>query len=405
MTLCLVTGGAGFIGSHTVDLLLEKGCHVRVLDDLQPRVHPRGQPPWVPEEVEFVQGDVANPSHLARVLEGVEVVFHLAAYQDYMPDFSRFIHTNTESAALLFELIVSDRKRYPVQKIVFASSQAVCGEGRYVCPACAGHPTPTIQAQLSATLQSPISDFDLPSSAIHIPGPRSIEQLWRGDWEIRCPVCGEIMQPLLIDEGTVSPGTAYGISKYSIELLADRLGRRYGIPTVCMRYSYVQGPRNSFYNAYSGIARRFALRLLHGLPPIIYEDGQQLRDYVNVRDVARANVLVMEDPRADYQVFNVGGGRAVTVLEFARIMLDAFDSDLEPLIPGEFRLGDTRHTVSDISKLRALGWEPTIPVEQNVKEYVAWMREQRVTKEYLLEAEKLMREQGVLRRVRKGSGR
>jgi dTDP-L-rhamnose 4-epimerase len=178
--------------------------------------------------------------------------------------------------------------------------------------------------------------------------------------------------------------------------VAEEIARRYGIPTVCMRYTYVQGPRNSFYNAYSGIARRFALRLLHGLPPIIYEDGQQLRDYVNVRDVARANVLVMEYPRADYQVFNVGGGRAVTVLEFARIMLEAFGSDLEPLIPGEFRLGDTRHTVSDISKLRALGWEPTIPVEQNVAEYIAWIKEQRGTREYLEEAERVMREQGVV---------
>jgi dTDP-L-rhamnose 4-epimerase len=218
------------------------------------------------------------------------------------------------------------------------------------------------------------------------------------------------MQPLLIDEDTVSPGTAYGISKYAIELLADRLGRRYGIPTVCMRYTYVQGPRNSFYNAYSGIARRFALRLLHGLPPIIYEDGQQLRDYVNVRDVARANVLVMEDPRADYQpfdglrtaVFNVGGGRAVTVLEFARIMLDEFRSDMEPLMPGEFRLGDTRHTVSDISKLRSLGWEPTIPVEQNVAEYVAWIKEQHGTREYMEEAERVMREQGVVQKVERG---
>jgi dTDP-L-rhamnose 4-epimerase len=406
VTRVLVTGGAGFIGSHTVDLLLERGYQVRILDDLQPRVHPRGKPPYIPPEAEFIKGDVANRADLARALEGMEVVFHLAAYQDYMPDFSRFIHTNTESAALLFELIVSDRKRYPVQKIVFASSQAVCGEGRYLCPICAGGITPpTIQEQLSgvshepSATHHPSSIFHFPSSGVHVPGPRPIEQLRRGDWEIHCPICGEYMQPLPIDEATVSPGTAYGISKYAIELLADRLGRRYGIPTVCMRYTYVQGPRNSFYNAYSGIARRFALALLHGLPPVIYEDGHQLRDYVNVRDVARANVLVMEDSRADYQVFNVGGGRAVTVLEFARIMLNAFGSDLEPLIPGEFRLGDTRHTVSNISKLRALGWEPTVPVEQNVAEYVAWIKEQRGTKEYLEEAERMMRELGVVRVV------
>ena len=409
----LVTGGAGFIGSHTVDLLLEGGCDVRILDNLQPRVHPRGKPPWVPKKAEFIRGDVVNPSDLARALEGMEAVFHLAAYQDYMPDFSRFIHTNAESAALLLELLVSNRKRYPVRKIIFASSQAVCGEGRYLCPTCAGGIfAPSIQEQLSAisressathepssTVHTAFPNFHFPSSAVHVPEPRPIEQLRRGDWEIHCPICGKYMQPLLIEESTLNPGTAYGISKYAIELLADRLGRRYGIPTVCMRYTYVQGPRNSFYNAYSGIARRFALRLLHCLPPIIYEDGKQLRDYVNVRDVAQANVLVMEDRRADYQVFNVGGGRAVPVLEFAGIMLDTFDSDLEPLIPGEFRIGDTRHTVSDISKLRALGWEPTVPVEQNVAEYVAWIREQRGTKEYLEQAERVMREQAVVQGI------
>jgi len=413
----LVTGGAGFIGSWTVDLLLEKGYEVRILDSLQRRVHPRGEPPWVPKEAEFIQGDVANPADLALALRGVDYVFHLAAYQDYMLDFSHFIHTNTESAALLFELIVSDRQRYPVQKIIFASSQAVCGEGRYLCRGAGERGrggegvrgSPCLPLSLSPSLLVSLSSQDGGHGVI-IPPPRSLEQLKRGDWDIHCPVCGEYMQPLLIDEATVSPGTAYGISKYAIELLADRLGRRYGIPTVCLRYTYVQGPRNSFYNAYSGIARRFALRLLHGLPPIIYEDGQQLRDYVNVRDVARANVLVMEDPRADYQpfdglrtaVFNVGGGRAVTVLEFARIMLDAFGSDLEPLIPGEFRLGDTRHTVSDISRLRSLGWEPTIPVEQNVAEYVAWIKEQRGTREYLEEAERVMREQGVIWKVEGG---
>ncbi len=398
----LVTGGAGFIGSHTVDLLLEKGYQVRVLDSLQPRVHPRGKPPWVPNDVQFVRGDAADPAALAQALEDIDVVFHLAAYQDYMPEFSRFIHSNAESTALLFELIVSDRKRYPVNKIVFASSQAVCGEGRYLCLGASNGKTQTIKITHD-NFGYHYSSGD--GHGIIVPGPRSLQQLRLGDWNIHCPFCGAYMQPLLIDEATVSPGTAYGISKYAIELLADRLGHRYGIPTVCMRYTYVQGPRNSFYNAYSGIARRFALRLLHNLPPVIYEDGQQLRDYVNVRDVARANILAIEDPRADYQVFHVGGGRAVTVLEFARIMLDAFKSDLEPLVPGEFRLGDTRHTVSDISKLRALGWEPTVPVEQNVAEYVAWIKEQRGTEEYLEEAERLMREQGVVRRVENRGGR
>ncbi len=397
MRLCLVTGGAGFIGSHTVDRLLERGYEVRILDNLQPRVHPRGKPGFVSDGAEFIHGDVSDPEVLGRALEEVDYVFHLAAYQDYLPDFSRFIHTNTESAALLFELAVSDRRRYPVQKIVFASSQAVAGEGVYLCPACAGAVrVPAIQDQLQAGL-SPVAEF--PPAAVHVPGPRPVEQLKRGQWEVNCPVCGGEMAPLLIPESTISPGTAYGISKYAIELLADRLGRRYGIPTVCMRYTYVQGPRNSFYNAYSGIARRFALRILHGLPPVVYEDGRQLRDYINVRDVARANILAIEDERTDHQVLNVGGGRAVTVLEIASMMQKAFGSRLEPAVPGEFRLGDSRHTISDISRLRALGWEPEIPVEHNISEYTEWIREQDGTGEHLEEAERVMRENGVLLQV------
>ncbi len=301
--LCLVTGGAGFIGSHTVDLLVERGYQVRVLDSLQPRVHPTGAPSWLSPSAEFVQGDVTDATVMREVLEGVQSVIHLAAYQDYMPDFSRFIHTNTESAALIFEIAVSDPARYPVQKVVFASSQAVCGEGRYVCTRCAGGvDAPSIAEQLA----QPSLAYGFPPDAVHMPAPRSMEQLRRGDWSVRCPKCGEALSPLLIDELTVSPGTAYGISKYAIELLADRLGRRYQIPTACMRYTYVQGPRNSFHNPYSGIARRFVLRLLDGLPPIIYEDGAQLRDYVNVRDVARANVLVLEDERSKFQGIQCG---------------------------------------------------------------------------------------------------
>ncbi len=393
----LVTGGAGFIGSHTVDLLLEKNYHVRVLDSLQPRVHPKGKPAWVPPEVEFMQGDVANRGDLSAALEGVHYVFHLAAYQDYLPDFSTFIHTNTESSALLFELIVSDRKKYPVRKMVFASSQSVCGEGRYLCPRCSGRPDyPDIHEQVAG--RAPRTSSALMRGE-HVPGPRSLDQLRRGDWEMHCPDCGTVMRPLIIEESTASPGTTYAISKYAIELLAERLGRRYDIPTACMRYTYVQGPRNSFYNAYSGIARRFALRIMNHLPPVIYEDGGQLRDYINVRDVARANVMALEDDRANYQVFNVGGGRAVTVRELAAIMLREFGSSLEPQIAGEFRLGDTRHTISDIGRLRALGWEPSIPVEQNIREYVAWIRDQQNTRQYLEEAERVMRDQGVVQSV------
>jgi dTDP-L-rhamnose 4-epimerase len=398
----LVTGGAGFIGSHTVDLLLQRGYRVRILDNLQPRVHPKGKPDWVPEDAEFIKGDVANPCDLAQALDGADGVFHLAAYQDYLPDFSTFIHTNTESTALLFELIISNRRRFPVRKIVFASSQSVCGEGRYLCTGGEEigrtHYASRSARHIRMRGSAPITP--LPGHGIVSPGPRPLEQLRRADWEVRCAQCNAEMEPLLIDEATVYPHTAYGISKYTIELLADRLGRRYDVPTACMRYTYVQGPRNSFYNAYSGVARRFAMRILHGLPPVVYEDGGQLRDYVNVRDVALANVLALERNESDFQVLNVGGGRAVTVLEFARIMLRALDSDMEPEVAGEFRLGDTRHTVSDIARMRQLGWEPSVPVEENVRQYVEWLGTQSVNKEYLLEAERVMQESGVVQATR-----
>ncbi len=375
--MILVTGGAGFIGSHTVDLLLEKGYAVRILDNLQPRVHPRGKPDYVPKEAEFILGDVTVRADLERALEGVDFVLHLAAYQDYLPDFSTFIHVNTESTALIFEMVVANPKRFPVQKVVVAASQAVSGEGKYRC---------------KGNCQS--------KDGVFYPGPRPLEQLRRGEWDFRCPTCGGSAEPMLIDEATCNhPHTAYGISKYALELLAFNLGRRYGIATAAMRYTYVQGPRNSFYNAYSGIARRFALRIRAGLPPICYEDGQQVRDYVNVRDVARANVIVLESPQANGLSYNVGGGRAVTVREFAGIMLRAANSSLEPQIPGEFRLGDTRHTVSDISRMRALGWEPTAPVEQNVREYLDWLDTQSGTGEYLFEAERIMKEQQVVQKV------
>ena len=363
----LVTGGAGFIGSHTVDLLLEKGHRVKILDSLQQRVHPRGKPVYVPKEVEFIHGDVRSREDMNRALQDVEAVFHLAAYQDYMPDFSTFFHVNTTSTALLFELIVE--QRYPIEKVVLASSQSVYGEGKYRCEA----------------------------HGIQYPSPRSSEQLERRDWEVHCPVCNAFMEPMPIDEAMVNPHTAYGISKYSLEMVGKHLGKKYGIPTVSMRYSIVQGPRNSFYNAYSGICRIFTLRLLHDQPPVVYEDGEQLRDYVYVGDVARANVLALEDERADYECFNVAGQQGTTVLEFAHLTARVCGKDIEPLVPGVFRFGDTRHTVSTSARLEALGWKASVPLPQIVEEYVEWVKAQPDAEDYYAEAERKMKAMNVVR--------
>lgn len=367
MKRVLVTGGAGFIGSHTCDLLLERGYDVSVLDGLQSRVHPRGQPPWLPTEVKLIVGDVNHREVWARALDGVAYVFHLAAYQDYMPDFSTFIRVNAESTALLYELIVG--RKFPVEKVVLASSQSVYGEGKYVC---------------------------VKHGEVY-PGPRPVTQLARGEWDPLCPRCGRIMQPAAIDESVVNPHTAYGISKFAAELLALQLGRRYGIPTVALRYSIVQGPRNSLHNAYSGVCRIFTQRILHGRAPVVFEDGQQLRDYVHVRDAAAANLFVLEHASCDYAALNVGGGRGVTVLEFARAVAQACGRAVEPLVPGEFRVGDTRHTVSDSTRLEGLGWQRRYSLEQIVRDYVAWVAVQEDVQDRSEEAAAEMKRQGVLR--------
>ncbi len=365
----LVTGGAGFIGSHTVDLLLKKGHTVRVLDALEPPVHrDRQAPAYLPREVELMLGDVRDRTAWERALEGVEAVFHFAAYQDYLPDFSKFFHVNAAGTALLYEIAVE--KRLPLQKVVVASSQAIYGEGQYTCP----------------------------QHGRQIPGSRSEAQLKAKDWELHCPACGQPLKSEITAEETgVSPHNSYAISKYAQEMLALNLGRRYGLPTVAMRYSIVQGARQSFRNAYSGAMRIFAMQALAGQPLTVYEDGRQLRDFVYVGDAARANVLVFEDPRAEYQAFNVGGGRAIQVLEFARIVAARAGTGVEPRVTGEYRFGDTRHIISDIAKLRALGWAPQGTVEGNADEYLAWAQSQPDFRNYADEARAYMQKVGTVR--------
>jgi dTDP-L-rhamnose 4-epimerase len=367
MNRILITGGAGFIGSHTADRMLERGYGVRVLDCLQPRVHRAGRPDYLARDVEFMEGDVRDRAAWERALDGVDAVFHLAAYQDYMPDFSTFLNVNAGSTALLYETAVA--RRLPLQKIVLASSQSVYGEGRY---ACGDH-------------------------GIMYPGSRPIEQLERGAWEHACPQCGCVLTPAALDESFANPHTAYGISKYAAELLGLALGRRYGIPTVALRYSIVQGPRNSPHNAYSGVCRTFTQRLLHHRPPVIYEDGRQLRDYVHVQDVASAHVAVLESPAADFEVFNVGGQRAVSVAEFAGVVTAACGANLEPILSGEFRVGDTRHTISSSAKIERLGWRPRLSVEQIVTDYVGWARQQQNVPDSTEQAAAEMTARGVLR--------
>lgn len=368
----LITGGAGFIGSHTADALLAQGHSVRILDNLQLPVHRRGKPDYLPAAAEFVFGDVRDARTLEYALQGMDAVYHLAAYQDYLPDFSTYFDVNAVSTARLYEIIVG--RKLPVRRVVVASSQAVLGEGLYEC-ATHGRFIPDIRIQA---------------------------QLERGEWEHRCPTCGVPVIPVPTPETSINPQNQYALSKHSAESIAVHLGRRYGIPSVAMRYSIVQGPRQSFYNAYSGAMRIFALHLFFRRPPVIYEDGCQLRDYVNIRDVVDANLRVLEDSRADHQVFNVGGGRAYTVNEFYDALQEETGRAVAPLIGSSYRYGDTRHIISDVSRLQALGWRPRHTIRDSIRAYWEYLNQQQDIDDILQHAQRTMRDLDVVRSVAAG---
>jgi dTDP-L-rhamnose 4-epimerase len=367
----LITGGAGFIGSHTAEELLRGGYEVRLLDNLTPPVHDGSGawPSWLPRDAERVLGDVRNRDDWAKSLRGVDGVIHLAAHQDLLPNFSQFFHVNSVGTALLYEVIVAEK--LPVKKIVVASSQFVYGEGRYRCAQCGEV----------------------------FPDGRDPRRLAKGLWEPVCPKCGAAIEPMPLQETHANPKNQYSIAKYSQELTAVALGRNYGIPSAALRYSIVQGARQSYRNAYSGVLRVFTLSNLAGRPAPVFEDGGQLRDYVNVGDVARANRLALESDTANYEVFNVGGGHSCTVLEFAAIVSETLGVNVGLDVSGEYRVGDTRHSVSDISKLQRLGWYPTKTPRDSVREYVEWIRGERLDRDYAAEALGALRQAGALRKA------
>src|SRR5580658_10334339 len=362
----LVTGGAGFIGSHLVDRFLRDGFRVRVLDSLDKKTHPFGRPAYLPSSVEFLHGSVTDRRMLRKALEDVDVVSHQAAYQDYMPDFSKFMHVNGVGTALLYELIVRDC--LPVKKIIVASSQAVYGEGQYEC---AKH-------------------------GLFLPRPRSHEQLAVGEWEVQCPRCGMRATSLLLSEEHMNPFNQYAVSKLSEEKTALGLGWLHGIPTVALRYSITQGARQSLYNHYSGVCRIFCSRALRGDPLIIYEDGQQTRDFTHIKDIVEANMLVLQKDEADFQAFNVGSGKATKIQEYANEVLRRIPSPAEVRVSGEYRLGDNRHSISNIDKLKKLGWRPRLGLQAILDDFLEWIKSIGGIPERIPDADLEMRRAGVV---------
>jgi len=368
----LVTGGAGFIGSHVAEALLARGHEVRALDNLDPQVHgPAAQrPARLPSDVELIIGEVRDRAALARALDGIDAVVHLAAavgVGQSMYQVEHYIGVNSGGTATLWELLIERRDR--IRKVVVASSNTVYGEGLYACAAC-----------------GPLA-----------PRVRPAAQLQQGRWEIECPRCGALCQPSATPETKLpAPQSPYALTKYDQERLCLLLGRAYGIPAVALRLFNVYGPGQSLSNPYTGAAAIFACRALNGQSPVIYEDGLQTRDLVHVRDIARAVTRALESEVSD-EVFNLGTGQPTGILELAAKICERLGANVRPQVVGKFRAGDIRHCTADLTRANAvLGFEPTISLDQGLDDLLDWAHGQEAADRFAT-AERELTERGLSR--------
>ena len=346
----LVTGGAGFIGSHVVDSLVARGDDVRVLDSLDGQVHD-GLPGYLSGAAEFVEGDVRDPSAVAASLDGVDRVVHLAAavgVGQSMYEIERYTSINTLGAAVLLEKVLEVRDR--IKKIVVASSMSIYGEGLYRCEAEGKELSPRM---------------------------RSDDQLRAREWEPRCPSCGQELRAIPTAESTpITPGSIYAIGKRDHEEMTLVAGRAYSFPATALRFFNVYGPRQALSNPYTGVAAIFSSRLMNGRPPVIFEDGLQSRDFVHVSDISAAVLAALEPGAADGEALNVGTGVPTTVVQVAEVLARELGVDLAPEVKNVFRAGDIRHCFADISRVRELlSYEPAVDFAQGMRELVGWLAE------------------------------
>ncbi len=345
----LITGGAGFIGSHVADRLLAKGYRVRALDNLSPQVHgeQRQRPDYLDPEVELMIGDIRDGDAVDRALDGVDAVFHFAAkvgVGQSMYQVADYLDTNVTATGVLLEALI----KHPVERLVMASSMSIYGEGMY------------------RTDDGRVVD-----------GRRDSERLRAGDWDAYGP-SGESLHPIPTTEAKPpSIASIYAMSKLDQERMSLMLGETYGIPTTALRFFNVYGERQALSNPYTGVLAIFASRLLNGNPPQIFEDGQQRRDFVSVHDVSDACALALERDEAVGRAFNIGSGHDVSVTEVAQRVAAALDLDIEPEVTGKYRTGDIRNCFADISLAREqLGFDPKIRLESGIRSLSAWLEDQ-----------------------------
>jgi len=347
----LVTGGAGFIGSHLTDALVEGGHNVRVLDLLVPQVHGSDTPQYLNPAAEFIRADICDAPTVKSALKGIDVVYHEAAevgVGQSMYEIQRYVRANDLGTAVLLENLIEHRDH--IRKLIVASSMSIYGEGAYQCTGCR-----EVYPQL-----------------------RPAAQLLERRWEMECPSCGEQVAPSgTREDKPLFPTSVYAVTKQDQEQFCLVTGRAYGIPSVALRYFNVYGPRQALSNPYTGVCAIFSARLLNDQRPMIFEDGEQTRDFVHVSDIVQANLLALETDRGDYQAINVGTGVATSVRQISQLLAQGLGKDLEPEIVGKYREGDIRHCVADISRARdLLGYEPRVRLDQGIPELLKWVSKQ-----------------------------
>jgi dTDP-L-rhamnose 4-epimerase len=343
----LVTGGAGFIGSHLVDALVDAGHKVRIFDSLVEQVHGGVRPEHINPKAEFIHGDVCDADAVKQALDGVEVIYHQAAevgVGQSMYEIVRYVKANDLGTAVLLEEMIKRPGQF--RKLIVASSMSIYGEGAYRNPATGE----TVNPQL-----------------------RSDEQLTSHEWELRA---GDVeLEPIGTPEvKPLFPTSVYAVSKQDQEQYCLAVGRAYKIPTVAFRYFNVYGTRQALSNPYTGVCAIFSSRLMNDQAPTIFEDGEQSRDFVHVSDIVRANMLAIETDGGDYQAMNIGTGRATSVRQIAELLAKGLGKDIAPEIVAKYREGDIRHCVADISLARKLiGYEPSVTLEQGLAELLDWL--------------------------------
>lgn len=344
----LVTGGAGFIGSHLVDGLIEKRYRVRVLDNLYSQIHPTEKlPAYFSKKAEFIKGDVTKRRDWMKALNGVDAVFHLAAavgVGQSMYEIEHYVKVNSLGTAILLDILANTKHR--IKKVIVAASMSSYGEGTYRCDVC----------------------------GIVRPPLRSEIQLQKHDWEVRCPNCNRYVKPVPTPEDAKqNSNSIYAIGKKEQEEMVLNIGTAYNIPSVALRYFNVYGTRQSLSNPYNGVVAIFMSRIKNNKPPIINEDGLQTRDFIHIQDVTSANIEALENSKADYQVFNVGGGNPITIRNVAEILIKLYKSRLSPEITYKIRKLDVRHCYADIAKIgKLLKWKPTVNLEKGLREIIDW---------------------------------